>query len=148
MTARRLNKILVAILIPMTIFAFLSAGTAAWMWRNPGAVMAVRQAVDIYPPALRRSIRAEFRESRGAVSGDIARIDEARRRMFELMRAEPLDEEAVRAAMTEVREAVTALQAIGQEHLLKVMREADPAERAKIRVPEEGFSERMKSFAD
>ena len=148
MTARRLNKILVAILIPMTIFAFLSAGTAVWMWRNPGAVMAVRQAVEIYPPELRRSIRAEFQENRGTAAAEIARIDEARRRMFELMRAEPLDEAAVRAAMTEVREAVNDLQMLGQEHLLDVIRNADSADRAKIRVPEEGFSERIESFTD
>ena len=77
MTARRLNKILVAILIPLALFAFLSAGAAAWMWRNPGAVMAVRQSVQIYPAPIRRAIRAEFNENRATVAADVARIDDA-----------------------------------------------------------------------
>lgn len=148
MTARRLNKILVAILVPTVILAFLSAGAAAWMWRNPGAVMAVRQAVETYPAPIRRAMRAEFSENRTEVAGEVARIDAARRRMFELMRAETLDEAAIRDAMAEVREAVSAAQAVGQEHILDVMREADPAVRAQIRVPEEGFSERLQSFRD
>ena len=148
MTARRLNRLLAVILVAMTVFAFLSAGTAAWMWRNPGAVMAVRQAVEIYPAPLRRAIRAELETNRGEMTEDVARIDAARSRMFELMRADPLDEEAIRAAMKDVRDAVMAVQAVGQEHLIEVMRKADPADRAKIRVPEEDFSERLKNFRD
>ena len=148
MTARGLNKLLVAILIPLAIFAFLSAGAAAWMWRNPGAVLAVRQAVETYPAPLRRAIRAEYAASRGTVIDDVARVDAARKRMFELMRADPLDEDAISAAMAEVRDSVSNLQAIGQDHLLKVMREADPADRAKIRIPETGFSDRLQSFRD
>lgn len=148
MTARRLNKVLLAILVPVTILAFLSAGAAMWMWRNPGAVVAVRQAVDVYPPVIRRAIRAEFEASRGDVAADTARIDRARARLFELLRAEPLDEDAIRAAMTEVREAVSDLQALGQERLLDVMRRADPADRAKIRVPETGFAERLQRFGE
>ena len=148
MTARRLNRVLAVILAAMTVFAFLSAGAAAWMWRNPGAVMAVRQAVELYPAPLRRAIRAELAANRGEMTEDVAGIDAARRRMFELMRADPLDEEAIRAAMKDVRDAVTAVQAVGQEHLLEVMRKADPADRAKIRVPEENFSEHLRSFRD
>lgn len=148
MTARGLNKLLVAILVPVSILAFLSTGTAMWMWRNPGAVMAVRQAVDVYPPALRRAIRAEFDTYRDTVRADVADIDAARQRMFDLMRADPLDEEAIRAAMADVRQAVSDLQATGQEHLLDVMRDADPTERAKIRTPREGFSARLESFRD
>ena len=148
MSARRLNWVLAAILAAMTVFAFLSSGAAAWMWRNPGAVMAMRQAVELYPAPLRRAMRAELAANRGEVSEEVARLDEARRRMFELMRADPLDEEAIRAAMKDVRDAVTDLQAVGQEHLLAVMRKADPADRAKISVPEEGFSERLRSFRD
>ncbi|GAB4352832.1 MAG: hypothetical protein Kow0026_10630 [Oricola sp.] len=148
MTARRLNWVLAIILVPMTVLAFLSAGAAVWMWRNPGAVMVVRQTVETYPAPLRKALRAEFRASRADVADDVARLDAARRRVLELLKADPLDEDAVRAAMAEVRTAVSDLQAVGQEHLLKVMRAADPAERAKIRVPETGFSERMESFAD
>ena len=148
MTARRLNRVLAVILAAMTVFAFLSAGAAAWMWRNPGAVMAVRQAVEIYPAPLRRAIRADLAANRGEMKEDVARIDAARRRMLELMRAEPLDEKAIRGAMKDVRDAVAAVQAVGQEHLLDVMRKADPADRSRIRVPKEDLSERLQSFRD
>lgn len=143
MTARRLNKILVAILIPLAIFAFLSAGTAVWMWRNPGAVMAVRQAVETYPRELRRAIRLELAANRDDFAEDIAAVDAARKRMFEAMRTDPLDEEALRAAMLDMRTATGALQAKGHDHLLDVMREADPAVRAKIEVPERDFANRV-----
>ncbi|QKV19378.1 periplasmic heavy metal sensor [Oricola thermophila] len=148
MTARRLNRILVAILVPLAIFAFLSAGAAAWMWRNPGAVLAVRQSVEIYPRDLRRAIRAEFGRARLEVRGEVARVDAARARLYELLREEELDEVAVRAAMADLRDAVSDLQALGHEHLLAVMRGATPEQRAAIRVPERGLEERLGRFAE
>jgi uncharacterized membrane protein len=146
MTARRLNTLLVAILVPLAVLAFVSAGAAVWMWRHPAAVMIVRQAVDTYPPSLRWAIRDEFRQFHGEAVEDIARLDEARRRLFGLLRAKTLDEAAIRAAMADVRVAVSNLQLAGQEHMLAVIRNAPPEERAKIRIPEEGFAGRFERF--
>ena len=126
MTARRLNTVLVAIIISLAVLAFVSAGATVWMWRHPAFVMIVRQAVDTYPPSIRWGIRDEFRQFHGEAVEDIARLDELRRRLFDLLRAKTLDEVAIRAAMADVRVAVSNLQAAGQEHMLAVIRKRAP----------------------
>jgi hypothetical protein len=67
-----------------------------------------------------------------------ARLDDvqnARRRMFEAMRADPFNPQELQAANAELRSATDALQQAGQQIVLEAVADAPPDVRRKIRPP-------------
>jgi uncharacterized membrane protein len=148
MTARRLNWILLILLVPALIVALFSTGAAIWMWRHPGVVLAASQSAKTFPPELRRVMRADIGAGVAEARPDIEAYVAARRRMFELMRADPLDEAALKSAMVDVRDAVARLQQHAQDRQVEILKSADPELRAKISLPENDLLERIERFTD
>ena len=88
-----------------------------------------------FPQALRDEIRSKLFEDRDALRGAIGELRAARRQMFELMRKNPLDEQALRDAMAEVRNKTAEVQTLIQNALLASLKETPAAERQKIEPP-------------
>jgi hypothetical protein len=78
-----------------------------------------------------RSLVRERPELRAALDD----LQEARRRMFELMKAEPFDRAALDAAFADVRTKTEMLQARGQQLLGDAVEQASPAVRSEIEAP-------------
>jgi uncharacterized membrane protein len=133
-SARRTIIILAVCLlvsVSLNLFAFgafvalrsLSLGTA---W---GAIM------QTYPPSVRRDVRQRVVADRANLRAVIADLREARQRMFETMRADPLDRDALARDMADVRAKTTALQAYFQSALAATLAETSATERKKIEPP-------------
>lgn len=134
MSARRTIIILAVCLlvsVSLNLFAFgafvalrsLSLGTA---W---GAIM------QTYPASVRRDVRQRVVADRANLRAVITDLREARRRMFETMRADPLDRDALARGMADVRAKTMALQAYFQSALAETLAETPAAERKKIEPP-------------
>jgi len=64
-----------------------------------------------------------------------SRFAHSRQRMFAVMRAEPLDKDALQRAMADVRVKTTELQALLQSALAASVEQAPASERQKIQSP-------------
>jgi hypothetical protein len=87
------------------------------------------------PEPLRERIAAELEPHGAELRSAFRDVRDARRAVFEAMRAEPFDRAAVEAAFADLRAKLAAVAAIGQTAMLAALEEATPEMRADIKVP-------------
>jgi uncharacterized membrane protein len=94
-----------------------------------------------YPPSVRQDVRQRLAAERDKVRAAIVDLRDSRQRMFAVMRAEPLDKDALQRAMADVRVKTTELQALLQSALAASVEQAfrTPEDRAPGPRPVEGF---------
>jgi uncharacterized membrane protein len=138
---RRRTAVILAIclLISLALNLFMAGAFLAGRWMNRPVASAVEAVMRSYPPALRDEVKRKLFQDRESLRAAITDLAAARQRMFALMRADPLDEAALRDAMAEVRIKTMAVQARLQAALLASLKEAPAAEREKIEPPRLGF---------
>ncbi len=129
--------VLLAISVGLNLFVLGTIVGGRWMNRPVAA--AVEAVMRAYPPAVRDKVRQKLFDDRDVVRTAFADLGESRRKMFALMRAEPLDVEALQKAMAEVREKTTLVQTMLQSALLLSLKEVPVAEREKIVPPRLGL---------
>jgi uncharacterized membrane protein len=88
-----------------------------------------------FPAEIRREITASLARERPELRAALDDVQEARRHMFEVMKAEPFDRAALDAAFADVRAKTEALQERGQDLLGDAVEQAPSEARAKIEPP-------------
>lgn len=140
--SRRTTIIVLSILLLISVCLNLF-GAGAWVatrWhRHPLAKVMLS-----YPPSLRQDLRARMLAEAPKLKAAMFELREARQRMFTIMRADPLDKEALERAMADVRAKTTELQAMVQAVLAESLEKAPASERQKIEAP--GFDFLLKGF--
>ena len=114
---------------------FAAGAWVAGRWIDSRIERSIGRAMQPYPPVLRREILRHLREDRAELLASARDFRAARQRLFAAMRAEPLDRDAVAAAMTDVRARTDALQALLQSNVAKSLETVPAAERQKIQSP-------------
>ncbi len=142
-TASRRTTIIVLsglLVVSVCLNLFAAGAWVATRWhRHPLAMMMLS-----YPPSLRQDLRDRLLAAGPKLKAALFELREARQRMFALMRADPLDREALERAMADVRAKTTELQAIVQAVLAESLEKAPLSERQKIKQP--GFGFLLKGF--
>ncbi len=111
----------------LNLFAAGAWVATRWFYHPLAAIM------QTYPPSLRHDVRARLAAEREKVRVAIVDLHDARERMFTVMRADPLDKDALQRAMADVRVKTGALQALLQSALADSIEQAPLSERQKIR---------------
>jgi len=139
-SSRRTVIVVLAVCLALSLSVNLFAAGALfamrWFHSPGGAVMAA--AMQAYPPDLRREIGRKLFQDRAELRAAGQQLRDARQRMFALMRADPIDHDALAAAMAEVRAKTTALQAMLQKLVAESLESVPPSERQKIEAPRPG----------
>lgn len=99
--------------------------------RGGGGFSALLGSDRAYPPEMQDELRqAVFDDP--AMKERIRALIDSRRKMFEIMRADPYDPAALQAVLAEIETNTTALQEAGHRILEKVVAETPPDVRAEI----------------
>ena len=125
----------ICLLVSFSLNLFAAGAWVAGRWIDSRIERSISRVMQPYPPALRREIVRNLREDRAALLASAREFRGARQRLFATMRAEPLDRDAVAAAMTEVRAKTDALQALLQTSVLRSLETVPAAEREQIQSP-------------
>jgi len=133
-SARRTIVILAVCLLVSVSLNLFAAGAFVAL-RSLERSFGLGALMQTYPPSVRREVRQRLIADRAAMRAVIADLRDARRRMFEAMRAEPLDRDALARAMADVRTKTTAVQAFFQSALAASLEETPASERKKIEPP-------------
>lgn len=88
-----------------------------------------------FPPELQKAIVDGSKAQEQEMRTRLDNVREARRRMFEAMRADPFDPAALETAYADFREKTGVLQQAGQEVVLDAVAKATPEVRSRIRSP-------------
>lgn len=135
MTGRTRTIILaVCLLISVCLNLFAFGAFVAGRWIDRRIETSVNTVMQTYPPSVRRDVTRRLIADRQTVRAAAADLREARQRMFVLMRADPLDRNALDRAMADVREKTEVLQAMLQNALAASLAETPASERQKIRA--------------
>ena len=129
----------VCLLISFSLNLFAGGAWVAGRWIDSRIERSISRVAQPYPPALRREIVRNLREDRVELLAAARDFRAARQRLFAAMRAEPLDRDAVVAAMTDVRAKTDALQALLQTSVLRSLETTPAAERQQIQSPGPGL---------
>jgi uncharacterized membrane protein len=121
----------ICLLLSVCLNLFAAGAFVATRW----ALHPLATVMRTYPPSLRHDVRERLRAEPGKVRAAIVDLHDARERMFAVMRADPLDKEALQRAMADVRVKTTALQALLQSALADSLEQAPLSERQKIKPP-------------
>ncbi|HZP09309.1 periplasmic heavy metal sensor [Methyloceanibacter sp.] len=130
----------VLLLISVCLNLFVAGAWVATRWHS----RPLAKVMLSYPPSLRQDMRERLLAEGPRLKAAIFELREARQRMFAVMRADPLDKEALERAMADVRAKTTELQAMVQAILAESLENAPASERQKIRPP--GFGFLLKGF--
>jgi uncharacterized membrane protein len=133
-SARRIIVILAVCLLVSVSLNLFAAGAFVAL-RSLDRSFGLGALMQTYPPSVRREVRQRVIADRATMRAVIADLRDARKRMFETMRAEPLDPDALARAMADVRAKTTALQAFFQSALAASLEKTPAAERRKIEPP-------------
>jgi hypothetical protein len=85
-----------------------------------------------FPPEIRRAVSEKAHAGRGQFRAQFDDMQAARQRLFEAMRAEPLDRAALEAAFGDLRRATDKLQRSGQDLVAGALVDAPPDVRRHI----------------
>lgn len=102
---------------------------------SPGILRIIAVIMAPFPPEVRRGLRGAVIAERREFIAAAGELRAARQEAFEAMRAEPFDEAALTEAMVRVREKGIAIQELAQTQLIRVLAEAGPETRQKIKPP-------------
>jgi uncharacterized membrane protein len=133
-SARRVIVILAVCLLVSVSLNLFAAGAFVAL-RSLERSFGLGALMQTYPASVRREVRQKLVADRATMRAVIADLRDARQRMFEAMRADPLDRDALARAMADVRAKTTALQAYFQSALAASLEDTPAAERKKIEPP-------------
>jgi uncharacterized membrane protein len=133
-SARRTIVILAVCLLVSVSLNLFAAGAFVAL-RSLDRSFGLGALMRTYPASVRSEVRQRVLADRATMRAVIADLREARQRMFEAMRAEPLDPDALARAMADVRAKTTALQAFFQSALAASLEDIPAGERRKIEPP-------------
>jgi uncharacterized membrane protein len=140
MTIRTPLAILLAVLLIVSLAVnFLILGFAAGRYgqfrQGDFLERVIALGVRGLPAEIRRDIMASLVRERPELRAALEEVQDARRRMFEVMRVEPFDRAALDAAFADVRAKTEALQERGQTLLGNAVEHASPDARSQIELP-------------
>jgi uncharacterized membrane protein len=92
-----------------------------------------------FPPEIQKAISQGARAKGDELRTRVNAVQDARRRMFEAMRADPFDQAALEAAYADLRAKTNDLQQVGQEITLDAVAQAPADIRQRIRPPRGPF---------
>ena len=92
-----------------------------------------------FPPEIQKAISEGARAKGDELRTRVNAVQDARRRMFEAMRADPFDQTALEAAYADLRAKTNDLQQVGQEITLDAVAQAPADIRQRIRPPRGPF---------
>jgi hypothetical protein len=95
----------------------------------------VQFGIRAFPPEIQKSILDAARDRRPEIKDKLDVVQDARRHMFDAMRADPFDPATLDAAYAEMRKGTSDLQQVGQEIMTDAVAKAPPEVRAQIRPP-------------
>lgn len=124
----------IGLLVSVCLNLFAAGAWFAGRWLDRRVEAAVGTTLRAYPPSLRREVARRLFADREALRAAIGDMREARQRMLALMRAEPLDRDALSRAMADLRAATTALQAQLHEALADTVARTPAEERRAIEM--------------
>lgn len=101
-------------------------------WRGGGGPPFMSMGVGELPREVRGELRQRFFEERGRYRDTIDQIREKRREIGEIIRAERLDVERLRARMAEMRQLSATLQERAQDATVEEISRLSPEQRAAI----------------
>ena len=99
----------------------------------------VAMGIRAFPPEIQQAIEQGSRAKHDELRTRIDAVQQARKRMFEAMRADPFDQAALEAAYADLRTQTNDLQQVGQEIVLDAIANASPDVRSRIRPPRGPF---------
>jgi uncharacterized membrane protein len=88
-----------------------------------------------FPPEIQKAIADGSKAKRDELRSKLDAVQDARRRMFDAMRANPFDPTALKTAYDDLRMRTNELQQVGQEITAEAVAAAPPDVRARIRPP-------------
>jgi uncharacterized membrane protein len=140
MTIRTPAAIFLAALLIVSLAAnFLILGFAAGRYgqfrQGDFLERMIALGVRSFPAEIRREITTSLVRERPELGAALQTLQEARRRMFEIMMTEPFDRAALDAAFADVRAKTEALQERGQNLLGDAVEQSSPEARSEIRLP-------------
>ncbi|MEJ0012081.1 MAG: periplasmic heavy metal sensor [Bauldia sp.] len=129
-----LLALLVSIAVNLTIAGFAFAHFAG---PRPGGEVERIVAIGIraFPPEIQKAIADGSKAKRDEMKAKLDAVQDARRRMFDAMRADPFDPAALDAAYADLRARTTDLQLVGQGVVADALAHAPADVRARIRPP-------------
>ncbi|MBZ0218523.1 MAG: periplasmic heavy metal sensor [Fimbriimonadaceae bacterium] len=129
---------LLAVLVLSLTFNLFVAGFAFSRFQQfkhghrPGIERMFGAYMTRFPPEIRHGLRAEMETRRPELLREMTALHEARANMLELMRADPLDNAALEAAMSDVGDRARRIREIGQGAVRQVIENTAPEVRAQI----------------
>jgi hypothetical protein len=133
-----------AVILLLLLFAslaanFLVAGFVMARVNQPLAGADVDRLIALagrgFPPEIQRAIADTTRVKGPQLRAGLEAVQQSRQRMFEAMRAQPLNQAALDAAFADYRTATAALQKAGQDAVAQALAQSPPDARRKIRPP-------------
>ncbi len=126
--------LVVSVAVNLTIAGFVFARVAG---PRPGGEIERIVAIGIraFPPEIQKSIADGSKAKRDEMKAKLDAVQDARRKMFDAMRADPFDPAALDAAYTELRARTTELQEVGQGIVADALAHAPADVRARIKPP-------------
>lgn len=118
------TTVLVLLGLSVALNVFMIGYAARGLREGAAARTLIENAASIYPPVVRQEFRAVMRENRPRTFAALRDLHAARIALATAVKASPLDEAAVQAAMKNARDATTNLQAVMQDYLLTALKRA------------------------
>ena len=128
--------VLVALAVSLAVNFTLGGFVSAWMFLpHPpprGGFSTFMTAADrAFPGEMREALRDDLFNN-PSVKSHFEALRADRKKMFEVMRAEPFDPEALKSVLDEIQANTTALQQAGHAALERIVAETPPDVRARI----------------
>jgi uncharacterized membrane protein len=114
---------------------FVGGAWLAGRWLDHRITASVGSLLKTYPASIRRDFLHRLIVDRQDLRSSIRAVRDARQHMIETMRTDPIDRQALDAAMADVRQKTSALQELIQNSLAESVARAPAADRATIKVP-------------
>lgn len=126
--------LLVSVAVNLTIAGFIFARVAG---PRPGGEVERIVAIGIraFPPEIRKAIADGSKAKRDEMKARLDAVQDARRKMFDVMRGDPFDPAALDAAYVELRARTADLQEVGQDIVADALAHSPADVRARIRPP-------------
>lgn len=128
------TALLVSVAVNLVVAGFTFSRFAG---PRPGGEIERIVAIGIraFPREIQEAIAQGSKARREDVRTRLDGVQDARKRMFDAMRADPFDAAALNAATADLRTSTNELQAIGQEIVADAVAKAPAEVRLKIRPP-------------
>ena len=131
--------LLVALFLSLAVNLLVAGFVVTRFAGPPGRGGEIERIVAIgiraFPQEIQDAIRQGSREKRDEMKAKLDAVQEARKLMFDAMRANPFDAAALDAANADLRARTAELQEVGQQIVANALAHASPEVRSQIRPP-------------